>query len=44
MDASEVGRQDKMGDEVRKQLERDRRNLQVGGSRDEKLDVGEGGY
>jgi len=44
MDASEAARQDKMGDQIRKQLEKDRRNLQIGGSREEKLDVGEGAY
>jgi hypothetical protein len=44
MDASEAARQDKMGDQTRKQLEKDRLNLQIGGSRDEKLDVGEGSY
>ncbi|KAH8084757.1 hypothetical protein HD553DRAFT_311645 [Filobasidium floriforme] len=44
MEAAEAARQDKMGEETKKQLERDRQNLQVGGSRDEKLDMGDQPY
>lgn len=44
MEATEAARQDKMGEETKKQLERDRQNLQVGGSRDEKLDMGDQPY
>lgn len=44
MEETEAQRKDKMGEETKKQLERDRRNLQVGGSRDEKLDMGDDPY
>ena len=44
LEASEAQRKDQMGEETRKQLERDRKNLQIGGSRDEKLDTGDQPY
>jgi len=39
-----TGTEMKLSDEARRQLEKDRKNLQVGGSREEKLDVGETPY